>query len=198
MKAVDDKSLKINVEDLLKCMSSTHMGSFSSGSNTEAEEVKKSWYNYVLVVIEEFDKKINKLYSDQLNNKTQALKDSIILKDNLRQEIVVLSKELKNALFQQEQKLNEYMKEIIQTRIDIMSSDLKQLLTEEITNLNLSCRKDILKCKEENTKALEPVKTLLTEVRIKVSLWGAAAGFAASLIVLLLSYVWGLPKPLIP
>jgi hypothetical protein len=169
----DNENPKVDIRELLDELSkgrgvSPSFSDRSTGHSLEAEELRKAWYSYVFALLEKLTEKVNELYNDRLKDKTSCLKENVELKEKIREEIAQCKRELEK-------------------NIEKIELETKNSLTSKDSVSHSELNEAIANAKNDYSKELDPIKTLLTEIKVKVGIWGAIAGAVVSAIVMILS-----------
>ncbi len=168
----DNDKLKVDIRELLDELSkgrgvSPSFSDRSTGHSLEAEELRKAWYSYVFALLEKLTERVNEIYNENLKDKTAYLKESVDLKEKIREEIAQCKRDLEKQI----EKIEIEAKNSLKSKDTVSHSELNEAMANS---------------KNYYSKELDPIKTLLTEIKVKVGIWAAIAGAIVSVVIMLL------------
>ena len=155
--------------------------------STDATELKKEWFNYVLISLEKAQTAIDKLEDDQHSAAKELLERLIKIKDDLRLEILDLRSVYDSSLDKLEKRI-EKMLDGLNVKVDAISMPtVRQELRLEINRLKTELLQTISSTKEQLRKEdLEPLKKNVTTLTVKIGFIGVIGGLAGSGLLMLL------------
>lgn len=166
------------------------LGSGSDAHAKDAAELKKQWFNYVLLSLEKANESIDALQNDVYKNNNECYREIVSAKESIRNELNQLKLSYDESLDKLEKRIEKSI-DALKVKLDkISAAEIRQELKTEIEKLKSELMGVINKGREElRTKELDPIKTNLTTLMVKVSLFGVAGGILGSGLV---AFVLGL------
>lgn len=154
----------------------------------DATELKKEWFNYVLLTLEKANSAIDKLSEDQHDISKELVVSIAQIKDDLRLEMTSLRSVYDVSLEKMEKRIEKTL-DTLTARVNSMSPHaVKQELTNEITKLRGELLQYINKTKEDlRVQDLDPLKKNVTTLTVKVALIGVVGGLVGTGIIALAS-----------
>jgi len=154
----------------------------------DATELKKEWFNYVLLTLEKAQSAIDKLEQDQHANGRELLLAIAQIKDDLRLDMTNLRLVYDKSLEKLERRIEKSI-DFLGAKVESISPlTVKQELTTEITKLKGELLQYINKTKEDlRVVELDPLKKSVTTLTVKVALFGVVGGFVGTGIIAIIS-----------
>lgn len=146
---------------------------------SEAEELRRTWYQYVLNSLEKLDTRIDNI-SDELHR----------IKDDLRSEISACKSEVRKEL-ENDYKSGQANIDRVEKRIEVSLVNMsKRIRAIEGSDTNEKLRKEIQEVTKDITKLkddiLSPLSIKMAKIETKVMMWGAIFGAVGSIVAAIL------------
>ena len=133
--------------------------------STENERLRKAWFNHVISTLEKLDENIDKV-NDDLHNKTSELyKEVQGVKDLLYSELKYVNKSHHEDICKLEKRVEKLLYDI--------ENKIKNL---SVPSVKEELKKDIVDVKDNLTDKLDPIKTAVTKINVKLTMWALFAG----------------------
>ena len=167
---------------------------------SDAMQLKKEWFNYVLLSLEKANSAIDKLENDQHLSTKELLQGLMQAKEDLRAEMTTLRSAYDLNLDRLEKRIEKAL-DVLNRKVESISIPaVKQELKHEITKLKTELLQGISKTKEElRVNDLDPIKKNVTTLKVKVAMFGVFGGLIGSgivaLVVALVKHALGGPTP---
>ena len=157
-----------------------------SKHGTDATELKKEWFNYVLLTLEKANSAIDKLEDEQHTAGKELLQGLMQTKEDLRSEMLDLRSSYDANLDKLEKRIEKSL-DVLGRKVDSISIPaVKQELTHEITKLKTEILQIINKNKDNLRKDdLDPLKSNVNTLMVKVGGIGVLGGLVGSGLVML-------------
>ena len=154
--------------------------------SADATELKKEWFNYVLITLEKAQTAIDKLTADQHIAAKDLLERLIKIKDDLRLEILDLRSIYDSSLDKLEKRIEKMLDDLSRKVEAISMPSVKQELRLEISKLRTELLQIISATKDSLRKEdLDPLKKNVTTLTVKVGFIGVLGGLAGSGLLML-------------
>lgn len=154
----------------------TKQNSFLSTEKTsDATELKKAWFQYVLSLLEQAQSSIESLQKEFNAHTQESLKEHMRLKDSFRDEVESKYNKLSLALEKHELRAERLFDEL-EKRIESTSLPTLTLREEFKKELEIVKRDFIKDFNEFKEKQLDPVKLSLNTVKVKMAVYGVIGG----------------------
>lgn len=172
--------------------------------STDATELKKEWFNYVLLSLEKAREAIDGLEKEQHIASKDLLKGLMKAREDLRTEMIDLRSSYDGTLEKVEFRVEKSL-DSLREKVDLISIPaVRQELKAEVNNLKGEILTEIGKTKEDlRVKDIDPLKSSVNTLLVKVAGIGVVGGLIGSFIVALLAILmksviasWlGIPTP---
>jgi DNA anti-recombination protein RmuC len=185
-KLADEITLKMKIEDILEVVSKSSKSSMISDSQThfaEGEDLKKAWFRHMLFSMEKLNDLVETVRSVDITNLKTDLKEEIrkveLRIEKLEQQI----KENRTELFSKIDKVDTELT----TKLDKSHQELLKKIEEvhrdlqaykiTVENKFNTAEKEL---KEYKKEVVDPLKTRLLTVSVKLGVWATVAGLVGS------------------
>jgi len=163
----------------------------------EAEQIKKDWFNQLVTSMEKMQEALQNLRADYLNNKTVIQKQLMQLKEDVRDDIKALNREIDGDTDKIEQRLNKRIDDLVEKVNNMLDKEVvDKSITAAISKLKTDLHAEILESKVEHVKdasaqkeAIQPIKLSITEINTKIATWGIIAGTVSGGLVVFILYL---------
>lgn len=146
---------------------------------SETEELRRTWYQYVLHSFEKLDSRIDNISDDSHKLKDDLRADLDKCKEDIRKEVIGEGRKRKEGLDTLEKRIEAALL-VMSNRVEVIEgTDIKEKLRAEILDIT----KEITKLKDE---ILSPLSIKIAKIETKVMMWGAIFGAAGSLVAAVL------------
>jgi oligoendopeptidase F len=170
-------TLDVEIKDLLNIVSKSNAKPVLSESLAhaiESEDLKKAWFRHTLQSLE----KLNDLIE------TVRRVDIANLKSDMKEEIKRVDSKV--------DKVEGNIKETnagISDRITILENDLR-MYKDDVSNMFISKDKELQEYKDNiKENAIEPIKTKVLSLTIKLGIWATIGGFVGSSLLAFILYM---------
>ena len=151
-----------------------------------ASELKKEWFTLVHQSLEKANADIDKLEKDQHSAETELVKSLMQIREDLRSEMLGLRGSYDVTLDKLEKRIEKSLDNLSRKVESISIPSIKQELNHEITTLKTEILQIINKNKDElRREDLDPIKTNVNTLMVKVGGIGILGGLAGSGVLML-------------
>jgi hypothetical protein len=158
-----------------------------------AIELKKEWFNYVLLTLEKANDSIDKIEANQHSTEKELLQGLMQVREDLRAEMLTLRSSYDTSLEKLEKRIEKAV-DSLSSKVDSISIPaIKQELKLEIEKLKTELLLTISATKEDlRTKDLDPLKKNVTTLMVKVGFIGGVAGVVGAALLIFLKHWLGI------
>lgn len=173
-------------------------GSLVGSNASEVDELKRAWYTHVLNTLQKLDDRMDsvstELYKEFYKVKESIQKDLYEFKSDLQKEISSTKVFSVEVMEKTQEKINKLLEKLSQRIESLEKSVVKEELVKELNDIKQNLTRDILGQKtyfiSYIAEQIEPIKTKITKIEVKLALWAAFFGVIGTILmnlVLLLS-----------
>jgi hypothetical protein len=175
------------IDKLIDMVSKTNDFLSSADPHTmEATELKKEWFNYVLLSLEKANGAIDKIEADQHNTEKDLLQGLMQIREDLRAEMTTLRSSYDASLDKLEGRIEKTVESLGKKVDSISIPAIKQELKLEISKLRNELSQIINKTKESlRLNDIDPLKTNVNTLMVKVGGIGVVGGLIGSGLLML-------------
>jgi hypothetical protein len=140
--------------------------------NAENERLRKAWFNHVISTLEKLDENIDKVNTELYNKTSELYKEIQSVKDLLYKELKDVNKSHHDDVCKLEKRVEKLLYDI--------ESKIKNL---SVPSVKEELKKDIVDVKDNFADKLDPIKTAVTKINVKLTMWALFAGIIGGWVI---------------